>query len=67
MTVEERIAQAVAEERERCAKVADYWGSGKWVFQPNGRRRFDTVDCQSVVNTTARAIAEDIRKGEDPG
>lgn len=44
------------------AKVADYWGEGKWRFQGNGRKRFDSFDCQNVVNTTGRAIAEDIHK-----
>jgi hypothetical protein len=47
---------------EAAAEQADYWGSGKWRFQPNGRARFDVYDCQLVVNTTGRAIAEDIRK-----
>lgn len=55
----EGAANAVLEE---VARIADYWGSGSWKFQDNGRKRFDSFDCQNIVNTTSRAIAEDIRK-----
>jgi hypothetical protein len=58
----EAAANAViAAEKERCAKIADYWGAGNWKYNGNGRLRFNTQDMQAVINTTARAIAEDIR------
>jgi hypothetical protein len=62
-----RLAMSTYEEGfnaglEAAAKAADYWGEGHWKFQGNGRKRFDSFDCQNVVNTTSRAIAEDIRK-----
>lgn len=47
---------------EAAAKAADYWGKGHWKFRPDGRKRFGVFDCQRVVNSAARAIAEDIRK-----
>ncbi len=46
---------------EECAKVADYWGEGKWKVKPKGRVRFSVYDMQASVNTTGRGIAEDIR------
>jgi len=46
---------------EAAAKVADYWGDGKWKVQPKGRSRFSVYDMQASVNTAGRGIAEDIR------
>lgn len=57
----EWVSDAVAVEREECAKIADYWGSGAWRVQHETRSRFSLHDMQSVNNHTGRAVAEDIR------
>jgi hypothetical protein len=49
-------------ERERCAKIADEWGKGKWRVEEKTRSRFSLQDLQTRVNTTGRGIAEDIRR-----
>ena len=46
---------------EESAKIADYWGGGNWLYNANGRKRFTERDMQTLLNTTGRAIAEDIR------
>jgi hypothetical protein len=61
------IEQAVAVERERCAKIADYWGAGNWKAQDGGRSRFSLQDLQATCNTTGRGIAEDIRNLSEKG
>jgi hypothetical protein len=55
---EESVADAII---EKCAQAADYWGGGNWLYNANGRKRFTERDMQTLINTTGRAIAEDIR------
>jgi hypothetical protein len=61
------LLDAVEQERERCAGIADYWSAGKWTVQPNGRVRFSAQDLQATCNTTGRGIAEDIRNPSSQG
>ena len=58
-TLEAKIADAVAEERERIYKLAETWDCSCHIHYPKGEKQYHGVDCQkAIVDEFVEAIRE---------
>lgn len=54
-------ARIRADERERCAKIADNWAAENKFNGMGDKKRFSDADMQSAARTATKLCAQDIR------